>query len=142
MADYLVTDTQLTNIANSIRTKAQKSSQLIFPDDFMNAISLIRNPYDLGLTERSDTISQTLVAETVPPNGYYHVQWSFPLSYFPAVGNCFFSSTTIANGFMLTQTTYSKNGNAVTLNETYRNVTANSIKVYGTRNKTITYYTE
>ena len=142
MADYLVTDTELTNIANGIRTKTRNASQLIFPSGFVNAISTIRNPYDLGLTERSDTTSQTLVIETVPVNGYYHVQWSFSLSYFPAVGNCFFSSTNIANGLMLTQTTYSKNGNAVTLHETYRNVTANSITVRGTRDKTITYYTE
>lgn len=142
MANYLVTDTELTNIANSIRTKTQKSSQLIFPSEFVNEISNIMSPYDLGLTERSNTTSQTLDIETVPVNGNYYVQWSFSLSYFPAVGNCFFSSTNIANGLMLTQTNYSKNGNTVTLYETYHNVTANSIMVRGTRNKTITYYTE
>lgn len=41
MADYLVTDTELTNIANAIRAKAGGSSPLEFPTEFISAISNI-----------------------------------------------------------------------------------------------------
>lgn len=39
MADYAVTDTQLTNIANAIRTKGGTASQLVFPTGFISAIN-------------------------------------------------------------------------------------------------------
>lgn len=41
MADYLVTDTDLTNIANAIRTKGGTSAQLTFPLGFVDAVSAI-----------------------------------------------------------------------------------------------------
>lgn len=41
MADYLVTDTELTNIANAIRTKGGTNSSLSFPTGFVNAIGNI-----------------------------------------------------------------------------------------------------
>lgn len=39
MADYKVTDTELTGIANAIRTKGGTSEQLVFPNGFTSAIN-------------------------------------------------------------------------------------------------------
>lgn len=39
--DYKVTDTELTSIANAIRTKGGTSAQLTFPNDFVTAIGNI-----------------------------------------------------------------------------------------------------
>lgn len=41
MADYKVTDTELTNIANAIRAKTGKSSQMEFPTEFVSEIGSI-----------------------------------------------------------------------------------------------------
>jgi len=41
MSDYKVTDSELTGIANAIRTKGGTSSQLVFPDGFTSAIGAI-----------------------------------------------------------------------------------------------------
>ena len=58
MADYKVTDTQLTSIANAIRTKGGTSAQLEFPTEFVDAI---------------DNISTaTLGTKTVTANGTYN----------------------------------------------------------------------
>ena len=41
MANYIVTDTELTSIANAIRTKGGTSASLTYPDGFISAISAI-----------------------------------------------------------------------------------------------------
>lgn len=41
MADYLTTDTELTSIANAIRTKGGTSAQLTYPAGFVSAIEAI-----------------------------------------------------------------------------------------------------
>lgn len=41
MADYLVTDTELTSVANAIRTKGGTSANLSFPTGFVSAIQAI-----------------------------------------------------------------------------------------------------
>ena len=41
MANYIVTDTELTSIANSIRTKGGTNELLSFPEEFINAIGNI-----------------------------------------------------------------------------------------------------
>lgn len=41
MADYLVTDTELTSVANAIRTKGGTSAQLTFPQGFIDAVGAI-----------------------------------------------------------------------------------------------------
>ena len=46
MSDYLVTDTELTGIANAIRTKGGTSSELSFPSDFVSAIGAITTGKD------------------------------------------------------------------------------------------------
>lgn len=39
MSDYLVTDTELTSVANAIRTKGGTSANLSFPTEFVSAIN-------------------------------------------------------------------------------------------------------
>lgn len=41
MADYLTTDTELTSIANAIRTKGGTTASLTYPTGFVNAINSI-----------------------------------------------------------------------------------------------------
>ena len=41
MADYLTTDTELTSVANAIRTKGGTSEQLVYPTGFVSAIEAI-----------------------------------------------------------------------------------------------------
>ena len=41
MADYKVTDTELTSIANAIRTKGGTQAQLEFPTGFVSAVQAI-----------------------------------------------------------------------------------------------------
>ena len=41
MADYLTTDTELTSVANAIRTKGGTSAQLVYPTGFVSAIEAI-----------------------------------------------------------------------------------------------------
>lgn len=59
MADYKVTDTQLTNIANAIRTKGGTSAPLEFPIGFVSAIGDIPSGGTLG-------------TKTVTANGVYN----------------------------------------------------------------------
>ena len=41
MADYLTTTSELTSIANAIRTKGGTSAQLTYPNEFISAINAI-----------------------------------------------------------------------------------------------------
>lgn len=41
MANYLVTDTELTSVANAIRTKGGTNASLTWPNGFVNAINAI-----------------------------------------------------------------------------------------------------
>lgn len=41
MTDYLTTDTELTSVANAIRTKGGTSEQLVYPTGFVSAIEAI-----------------------------------------------------------------------------------------------------
>lgn len=62
MADYLVTDTELTSVADAIRTKGGTSASLSFPTGFVSAISAISGglEYEEGTwTPTSDASSVT-----------------------------------------------------------------------------------
>lgn len=50
MTDYLVTDTELTNVANAIRTKGGISVTLEFPTEFISAINNIPSGTDVSDT--------------------------------------------------------------------------------------------
>lgn len=67
MADYLVTDTELTSVADSIRTKGGTSATLVFPDGFVSAIQGIQTEPTL----QEKTVSPSTSRQTVTPdNGY------------------------------------------------------------------------
>lgn len=71
--DYKVTDTELTSIANAIRTKGGTSAELIFPDGFISAVQNIPT----GSTPKMQTKSKTYTptessqTETVSPDSGY-----------------------------------------------------------------------
>lgn len=58
MADYKVTDTELTSVANKIRTKGGTQAQLEWPTGYVSAIDAISG-------------SATLVTKTITQNGTY-----------------------------------------------------------------------
>ena len=71
MADYLVTDTELTSLANAIRTKTGNNSSLTFPSGFVSAIEGIttgsNNTWD-GFGENPVFISTLLNDEILFKN--------------------------------------------------------------------------
>lgn len=70
MANYIVSDTDLTSVANAIRTKGGTSDQLSFPTGFNTAIANI-SAGDLPVTAGSFTTQSTEGVQTVsiPYNG-------------------------------------------------------------------------
>ena len=50
MANYLTTDTELTSIANAIRTKGGTSDTLSYPTGFINAINNISTGSNVNIT--------------------------------------------------------------------------------------------
>ena len=67
MADYLTTDTELTSIADAIRTKGGTSAALTYPADFISAINAITT----GGTYQSKSVSPTESQQTVSPDTGY-----------------------------------------------------------------------
>ena len=60
MADYLTTDTELTSIANAIRTRGGTSAPLVYPQGFISAIQAIPMG-GMVVTETTDTHGGTIV---------------------------------------------------------------------------------
>lgn len=70
MADYLVTDTELTDVADAIRTKGGTSTALEWPDDYVDAIDAIETGGGGGsLTTKSVTV--TIMSGGDVQNVYY-----------------------------------------------------------------------
>ena len=82
MADYLVTDTELTSIANAIRNKNNTSADISFPAGFVSAIQSISaeianfndvNFYDYdGRILYSYSASEFVLLTEMPPNPSHH----------------------------------------------------------------------
>lgn len=62
MADYLTTDTELTSVANAIRTKGGTSASLVYPAGFISAIEAISTGTD---------VSDTTLTTDKAASGYY-----------------------------------------------------------------------
>lgn len=60
MANYLTTDTELTSVANAIRTKGGTSASLTFPSGFISAIQNISGGGIGNWEDISDAFSMTL----------------------------------------------------------------------------------
>ena len=92
MADYLVTDTELTDVADAIRTKGGTSAALEWPDGFVDAINAISGggggtvaynstnnvpsnvSVDKASAEEGETVTATLVS--FPSGGHsYSATW-------------------------------------------------------------------
>ena len=73
MADYLTTDTELTSIANAIRTKGGTSANLTYPAGFVDAIDAIQTGSTpvLQTKAKSYTPSETAQSETVTADTGY-----------------------------------------------------------------------
>lgn len=67
MADYLVTDTELTSIADAIRTKGGTSANLSFPTEFVSAINAIETGGDLEYE----------AGEVIPTSDSYEITINF-----------------------------------------------------------------
>lgn len=67
MADYLTTDTELTAIADAIRTKGGTSASLTYPNGFVSAINAIPTGGGGGLTAKTITGYGTA---SVTPTGW------------------------------------------------------------------------
>lgn len=73
MADYLVTDTELTSVANAIRTKGGTSADLSFPTEFVSAIEAIATGKRIATgtyTATSNVTSGYVTIETVANLGF------------------------------------------------------------------------
>ena len=73
MADYKVTDTQLTSIANAIRTKGETSAPLEFPTGFVTAVQNIPTGGGSVLVTKTITQNGTYSAEDDNADGYSEV---------------------------------------------------------------------
>ena len=67
MTDYLTTDTELTSVANAIRTKGGTSAALTYPTGFVSAIEAISTTPTL----QSKTAYPRVSAQTVNPDSGY-----------------------------------------------------------------------
>ena len=67
MTDYLTTDTELTSVANAIRTKGGTSAQLVYPTEFVSAIEAIST----APTLQSKTAYPRVSAQIVNPDSGY-----------------------------------------------------------------------
>lgn len=80
MADYKVTDSELTSVASAIRTKGGTSASLSFPDGFVTAIGNISGGGGSTLITKSITADGTYNASSDSADGYSSVTVDVVLS--------------------------------------------------------------
>lgn len=80
MSNYLVTDTELTSVADAIRTKGGTSAALEFPGDFVTAIGNISGGGGSTLGTKTITANDTYDASDDDLDGYSQVTVSVPAS--------------------------------------------------------------
>lgn len=69
MTDYIATDTELTSIANAIRTRGGTSASLEFPDEFISAIYAIDGGSEIH--NQNKTVSPTESQQSVTADSGY-----------------------------------------------------------------------
>jgi len=79
MANYKVSDTDLTSVASAIRTKGGTSASLSFPDGFISAIGDIPTGGGSTLITKSITENGTYNASSDNADGYSSVSVSVPV---------------------------------------------------------------
>lgn len=78
MANYKVSDSDLTSVANAIRTKGGASAGLSFPDGFVSAIGNIPTGGGTTLITKSITENGTYSASSDNADGYSSVTVNIP----------------------------------------------------------------
>lgn len=133
MANYLTTDTDLTAVANAIRTKGGTSASLAFPAEFVSAIGAISGgggemtllasgnyvlSSDLGTKNMvipvsvSGTPMMILVVKDTPRNAQQTFAWVRFLNNIPTEISTVFGATTEIMHTTGTNTYYSAKGNS------------------------------
>lgn len=79
MANYKVSDTELTSIANAIRTKGGTGASLPFPDGFVSAVQNIPTGGGSTLISKSITENGTYNASSDNADGYSSVSVAVPI---------------------------------------------------------------
>lgn len=147
MANYLTTDTDLTSVADAIRTKGGTSASLSYPSGFVTAIqniptgSTTKNTQTVQGTTRTTSSSLTAIGAemTVTKTGTYDVYWS-------AFRSSTSSSYTYGTQLYIDGTAYGTQNttwtNHVQANHlTNVSLTANQIvRVYGRNSRGSSYY--
>lgn len=80
LVDSTQLDTDLTSVANAIRTKGGTSASLTFPNDFVSAINAISGGGGSTLITKSITANGTYSAEDDNADGYSEVTVNVPSS--------------------------------------------------------------
>jgi len=76
MANYLVTDTELTQVANAIRAKSRTHGQLAFPAGFVNTIAGITPQLSRGSGSDDYSVQESWIEE----EGDYYYWIPLPVS--------------------------------------------------------------
>lgn len=81
MSKYIVDGTDMTSVANAIRTKGGTSASLEFPSDFVSAIGAISGGGSATLITKSITENGTYNASSDSADGYSSVTVALPQKY-------------------------------------------------------------
>ena len=106
--NYKVTDTELTSVANAIRTKGSTSEGLSFPDGFVSAVQNIPTGGSPTLITKSITANGTYNASSDSADGYSSVTVAVQMP--PYVTGTFTGTTSEKGGIKTISVDYSGNG--------------------------------
>lgn len=139
MANYLVTDTQLTSVANAIRTKGETNETLTFPSGFTNAIGNINTGTDISDTTATAndvltgkyfyTVNGTKTEGTITSKLNSDLTTSGNTVIIPAGYYASQETKSVASGSATTPATTIKSNPTITVNSTTGVITATINKV-------------
>ena len=93
MANYLATDTDLTAVANAIRTKGGTSAQMAFPAGFVSAVNAIPTSGGISAVQLLDRTITEINDPTITEIGFY------ALSFCEALASCNLPNVTTIQGY-------------------------------------------